>query len=259
MDVVDDYAFPSRSRSSPSSSASRRRSGAVVVEHLRDPPITEDSRAVRGHTTSSSPTRRPVRARRPARRRSVSALVQAEEQGDHLSENELYSMVVLLIVAGHETTVSLITNAVLALLSNPDQLEALRATLVLPRRRGAPRYDSPVERAITRWAAADVESAVGDQAGRLRDRRDRLGQSRSRAVRDPDTLDLDERTSSTSDSVAALTTASERRSPVSKPRSRSRRCSGDCATSASRSPKKISTGARSRSSAALASLPVAWD
>ncbi len=41
----------------------------------------------------------------------VSALVQAEDGGDHLSENELYSMVVLLIVAGHETTVSLITNA----------------------------------------------------------------------------------------------------------------------------------------------------
>lgn len=36
----------------------------------------------------------------------VSALVQAEDGGDHLSEYELYSMVVLLIVAGHETTVS---------------------------------------------------------------------------------------------------------------------------------------------------------
>jgi cytochrome P450 len=68
-------------------------------------------------------------------------------------------MVVLLIVAGHETTVSFITNAVNALLSHPDQLAALRADpSLLP---GAVeellRYDSPVERTITRWAAADAE------------------------------------------------------------------------------------------------------
>jgi cytochrome P450 len=89
----------------------------------------------------------------------VSALVRAEDEGDHLSENELYGMVVLLIVAGHETTVSFITNAVNALLSHPDQLAALRADpSLLP---GAVeellRYDSPVERTITRWAAADAE------------------------------------------------------------------------------------------------------
>ena len=64
----------------------------------------------------------------------VSALVRAEDE-DHLSENELYSMVVLLIVAGHETTVSLITNAVHALLSNHEQLAALRAGRRSRRRR----------------------------------------------------------------------------------------------------------------------------
>ena len=89
----------------------------------------------------------------------VSALVQAEEQGDRLSQNELRSMGVLLIVAGHETTVSLITNAVRALLSNPDQLVAMRSDPSLVR--GAVeellRYDSPVERSLSRWAAADVE------------------------------------------------------------------------------------------------------
>ena len=89
----------------------------------------------------------------------VSALVQAEDHGDHLSENELYSMVVLLIVAGHETTVSLITNAMHALLSNPDQLAELRAdpTLMPSAVEELLRYDSPVERTITRWTAADVE------------------------------------------------------------------------------------------------------
>jgi cytochrome P450 len=91
----------------------------------------------------------------------VSALVQAEEQGDHLSENELYSMVVLLIVAGHETTVSLIANAVHALLTHPDQLAALRAdpSLVPGAVEELLRFDSPVERTITRWAAE--EAVVG--------------------------------------------------------------------------------------------------
>jgi cytochrome P450 len=89
----------------------------------------------------------------------VSALVQAEDQGDHLSQNELYSMVVLLIVAGHETTVSLITNAVLALLSNPEQLAVLRSDpgLMPAAVEELLRYDSPVERTITRWVAADTE------------------------------------------------------------------------------------------------------
>jgi cytochrome P450 len=89
----------------------------------------------------------------------VSALVRAEDGGDHLSENELYSMVVLLIVAGHETTVSLIANAVLALLSNPSALADVRDDpVLLPAAvEELLRYDSPVERTITRWAAADTE------------------------------------------------------------------------------------------------------
>ena len=68
-------------------------------------------------------------------------------------------MVVLLIVAGHETTVSLIANAVLALLSNPEQLAALRAdpSLMPSAVEELLRYDSPVERTITRWVAADLE------------------------------------------------------------------------------------------------------
>jgi cytochrome P450 len=89
----------------------------------------------------------------------ISALIQVREGGDSLSEQELFSMVVLLIVAGHETTVNLIANSVLALLEHPEQLELLR---------GEPdripdaieellRFDGPVERALPRWAAADVE------------------------------------------------------------------------------------------------------
>ena len=57
----------------------------------------------------------------------LTALIAAEENGDRLSENELVSMVFLLIIAGFETTVHLISNLVLALLTHPEQLERLRA------------------------------------------------------------------------------------------------------------------------------------
>jgi cytochrome P450 len=89
----------------------------------------------------------------------ISALLQVRDGGDALSEQELFSMVVLLIVAGHETTVNLIANAVLALLEHPDQLAELRRD---PARVPAAieeclRFDGPVERALNRWAASDVE------------------------------------------------------------------------------------------------------
>ena len=57
----------------------------------------------------------------------LTKLVQIEEQGDQLSEEELLSTCTLLLVAGHETTANLIANGVLALLRHPDQLAALRA------------------------------------------------------------------------------------------------------------------------------------
>lgn len=56
----------------------------------------------------------------------VSRLVHAEESGDRLSEDELISMVFLLLFAGHETTVNLIGNGMFALLQNPEQLQLLR-------------------------------------------------------------------------------------------------------------------------------------
>jgi cytochrome P450 len=52
----------------------------------------------------------------------VSALLEVEEEGDRLTEGELRSMVVLLFIAGHETTMNLIGNGAYALLRHPDQL-----------------------------------------------------------------------------------------------------------------------------------------
>jgi len=56
----------------------------------------------------------------------TSALLQAESEGSKLSEDELIGMVALLLSAGHETTVNLIGNGVLALLTHPADLDRLR-------------------------------------------------------------------------------------------------------------------------------------
>jgi cytochrome P450 len=89
----------------------------------------------------------------------ISALLQAEDAGDTLNEQELFSTVVLLIVAGHETTVNLIGNATAALLQHPEQRAFLeRDPDLIPRAvEELLRYDGSVERALNRWAAVDVE------------------------------------------------------------------------------------------------------
>jgi hypothetical protein len=85
----------------------------------------------------------------------ISALVAAEEAGDKLRRNELFSTLTLLLIAGNETTTNLISNSVLALLRNPDQLELLRnaAERIPDAVEELLRYDSPVQmtsRAVTR-------------------------------------------------------------------------------------------------------------
>jgi len=96
----------------------------------------------------------------------LSGLLAAEEAGDRLSESELFSTMVLLIVAGHETTVNLIANSVLALHRNPEQRARLEQALASGDPRAMPRaveellrYDGSVERALVRWAAQDIEIA----------------------------------------------------------------------------------------------------
>lgn len=88
----------------------------------------------------------------------ISALLQAEEAGDQLNTEEMFSMVILLIIAGHETTVTLIGNAVVAMLANPEVMQRLAAhPQEMPQAvEEFLRYDSPVSRALTRWVARDV-------------------------------------------------------------------------------------------------------
>jgi cytochrome P450 len=91
----------------------------------------------------------------------ISALAQAEEAGDTMSEDELVAMVFLLLVAGHETTVNLIGNGTLALMEHPDQIENLRndPTLIRSAVEELLRYTSPVETATERYAREDATIA----------------------------------------------------------------------------------------------------
>ncbi|KIQ63178.1 cytochrome P450 [Kitasatospora griseola] len=92
----------------------------------------------------------------------TTALIAAREEQDRLSEAELIGILMQLVVAGHETTLNLICNAVRALLANPDQLAlvldgtvswsaVVEETL---------RYDGPVGQFPMRYALEDIQ--VGD-------------------------------------------------------------------------------------------------
>lgn len=90
----------------------------------------------------------------------LSALIQAEEQGDRLTEHELFANCVLLMIAGHETTTNLIGNGMLALLRNPDQKKALSLNpdLIVSAVEELLRYDSPVQK-MGRVAMESIEIA----------------------------------------------------------------------------------------------------
>ncbi|TWT11136.1 cytochrome P450 [Planomicrobium sp. CPCC 101079] len=97
----------------------------------------------------------------------ISQLIIAEEEGDRLTEKELYGVVSLLIIAGHETTVNLIGNTVLALLEFPEQQTLLREhpEMIPQALEESLRYNGPVEFSTSRWASEDLQLA-GKNIGR---------------------------------------------------------------------------------------------
>jgi cytochrome P450 len=89
-----------------------------------------------------------ARRRAAPRADMLSDLIAAEEAGDKLSEEELLATCILILVAGHETTVNLIGNGTLALLRNPGELRRLRENpaLIAGAVEELLRYDGPVQR-----------------------------------------------------------------------------------------------------------------
>jgi cytochrome P450 len=123
----------------------------------------------------------------------LSHLVQVRDtEGDRLTEDELVTTCILLLNAGHEATVNVSGNGLLALLEHPDQLQRLRADpgLLPTAIEELMRYDSPLQ-LFERTATEDVEIggitvAVGQKIAAL------LGSANRdpAAFADPDTLDV---------------------------------------------------------------------
>nr|AIA15589.1 Cytochrome P450 [uncultured bacterium] len=88
----------------------------------------------------------------------LTGLIQAEDEGDKLSEDELVSMVFLLIFAGYETTVHLITNSVVTLLQHPDRLGRLRSNpaMIESAIEEILRYNGPVQGTKPSYPTEDV-------------------------------------------------------------------------------------------------------
>ena len=119
----------------------------------------------------------------------VSALAQAEEEGDRLTELEMLNMLRLLLIAGNETTTNLIGNGVLALLRHPDQLQRLRddPSLIPLAVDELLRFDSPVQTDFRR-ALEDCEVN-----GFPLKKRDNIVLLLGAANRDPDVFDEPDR------------------------------------------------------------------
>ncbi|MEE1800982.1 cytochrome P450 [Streptomyces sp. NPDC101062] len=132
----------------------------------------------------------------------LSDLIHSTEEGGRLTEEELVAMAGLMIFAGHETTVQLITNAVLALHQNPRQMAALRADhgLLSAMTDEVMRYDGPINPGINRVAREDIEiggvtipkgaSVVIATAAANRDPRAFTDPDRFDITRSPDTVHL---------------------------------------------------------------------
>jgi len=101
-------------------------------------------------------------ARRNPQNDLISALVAAEEDGDQLRADEVLAMCVLLLIAGNETTTSLLANALVCLREFPDQEKIVRAdrTLVAKLTEESLRYLSPVQVLFRRATAATEIAGV---------------------------------------------------------------------------------------------------
>jgi cytochrome P450 len=127
--------------------------------------------------------------RRQPRAGLMTALVQAEQDGDKLSEDELLAMAFILLIAGHETTVHLIGGGILALLEAPEQKARLLAdwSLLPPAVEELLRFVCPVQMTDPRWVSRE-----GEFHGQLLRRGDRIVPMLAAANADPARFDRPE-------------------------------------------------------------------
>ncbi len=162
MDLVNDYALPlpmtiiTEILGVPSSDRNKFHKWSQAVVSLTSPKVT--LRVIPSVWMFIRYLRRFFKERRCDPGDDLaSALIQAEEAGDKLSEDELLAMVFLLLIAGHETTVNLIGTGMLALLEHPDQMEKLRRNpeMIKTAVEELLRFSSPVFMSTERYARED--------------------------------------------------------------------------------------------------------
>src|SRR4051794_2660149 len=156
MELMRDYAFQlpftviSEMLGMPPTDADQLRewSGTLVrtLEPVIDPAVLHDIADAGEHMRELLVENIAWKRANPADD-MLTALIQAEENGDMLSDDELLEQVMLIYIAGHETTVNLIGNGMLALLRNGDELKRLREDPSLDANAVEEllRYDPPVQ------------------------------------------------------------------------------------------------------------------
>ncbi len=156
MDVVADLAFPlpftviSEMLGMPAGNRDEVRAWSHTLTKTLDPLLTlEEMEAAFAASDNMTAFVTDVmdRKRREPADDVLSGLIAAEDDGDVLDHQEVLDQVILLYIAGHETTVNLIGNATLALLRNRDQLERWcdDPSLDVNAVEELLRYDSPVQ------------------------------------------------------------------------------------------------------------------
>jgi pimeloyl-[acyl-carrier protein] synthase len=169
MDVIEEFAYPipvnviCEMLGVPVADHDRFRGWSLDIARGLDsiwlPPDSEIPRRSAASRHAISDYFRGLIAQRRASPRNdlLSALIAAEAAGDKLSEEELVATCILLLIAGHETTVNLIGNGMLALLRHPAELRRLRESpgLITSAVEELLRYDGPVQR-TARVASADA-------------------------------------------------------------------------------------------------------
>jgi cytochrome P450 len=180
MDVIEEFAYPipvnviCEMMGVPVKDHERFKGWSLDIARGLDsiwlPPDSEvPRRSVAARHAISGYFRELIAERRASPRGDLlSALITAEEAGDKLSEEELLATCILILIAGHETTVNLIGNGVLALLRHPDELHRLRQTpaLIASAVEELLRYDGPVQR--TARVASD-DATIGGRTIRKGD------------------------------------------------------------------------------------------
>jgi cytochrome P450 len=156
VDLVDALAFPlpfaviAEMLGTPPADHERIRqlSGTVVrsLEPVNDPELVRAIAAADSELVEIAAEMIAWKRRNPADD-LLTALINAEDGGDVLNDDELIAQTLLLYIAGHETTVNLISGGTLALLRHPDQLARLRENPDLAGNAVEEllRYDSPVQ------------------------------------------------------------------------------------------------------------------